>query len=108
MSPLRKAHLHARGSIFVMLLLAAASCFGALVPTDLTCEYRKDPLGIDNPKPRLSWKLVGDQEKRGQEQDGWQVLVASSMENLDAGRGDLWDSGATPFSPASGPVTGSF
>jgi alpha-L-rhamnosidase len=47
-----------------------------------------------NPKPRLSWKLVGDQEKRGQEQAGYQVLVASSMDNLNAGRGDLWDSGA--------------
>ena len=101
-----KTHLTACGSIFVMLLLAAASCFGALAPTDLTCEYRKDPLGIDNPKPRLSWKLVGDQESRGQKQDGWQVLVASSMENLDAGRGDLWDRGVVRDSESQHRVYG--
>jgi alpha-L-rhamnosidase len=61
---------------------------------DLTCEYRTDPLGIDNTKPRLSWKLVGDPQTRGQEQTGYHVIVASSVANLDAGRGDLWDSGA--------------
>ena len=28
---------------------------GVLSPTDLRCEYRDDPLGIDVPSPRLSW-----------------------------------------------------
>ena len=27
---------------------------------DLRTEYRTDPLGIDAPRPRLSWKLAGD------------------------------------------------
>ena len=30
----------------------------ALTPTDLRCEYLKDPLGIDLPKPRLSWVQI--------------------------------------------------
>ena len=30
---------------------------GLLPPTDLRCEYRKNPLGIDALKPRLSWRL---------------------------------------------------
>lgn len=77
----------------MLLFCAAPVCFGALTPTDLRCEYRKDPLGIDNTEPRFSWKLNDTERKRGQEQGGWQVLVSSSMENLDAGRGDLWDSG---------------
>lgn len=33
---------------------------------NLKCEYLVNPLGIDEPKPRLSWTLESDQ--RGQKQ----------------------------------------
>jgi len=59
--------------------------------TDLRCEYRVDPLGIDVVKPRLSWVLESNQ--RGQKQTAYRVLVASSPKGLEAGKGDLWDSG---------------
>jgi alpha-L-rhamnosidase len=55
----------------------------------LRCEYRIDPLGIDQTKPRLSWIVTSSQ--RGQKQTAYQVLVASSQEKLDANNGDLWD-----------------
>ncbi len=29
---------------------------GALVPGDLRCEYMVNPLGIDETRPRLSWR----------------------------------------------------
>jgi alpha-L-rhamnosidase len=60
----------------------------------LTCEYLVDPLGIDAVQPRLSWKIEasGDAVK-GQLQTAYQVLVASSPEQLAADKGDLWDSG---------------
>ena len=29
-----------------------------LAVADLRCEYLTDPLGIDTPNPRFSWKLV--------------------------------------------------
>jgi alpha-L-rhamnosidase len=53
-----------------------------------------DPLGIDNPRPRLSWKIVDSEKTRGQRQTGYQVLVASSLEKLNQDVGDRWDSGA--------------
>jgi hypothetical protein len=28
-----------------------------VVPDQLRCEYRENPMGIDSGKPRLSWKL---------------------------------------------------
>ena len=28
-----------------------------IAPAELRCEYRSDPLGIDAPRPRLSWAL---------------------------------------------------
>jgi alpha-L-rhamnosidase len=62
-----------------------------LQPTQLTCEYRTNPLGIDVVQPRLSWLLESDE--RGQRQTAYQILVASSPEQLGDDQGDLWDSG---------------
>src|SRR4051812_45937461 len=58
---------------------------------DLRCEYRTASVGIDNPRPRLSWILSSD--VRGQRQSAYQVLVSSSADWLAADQGDLWDSG---------------
>jgi len=65
----------------------------------LRCEYLEDPLGIDVAKPRLSWKLQVSGLKsqpsmeRGIKQSAYQILVASTPENLAKDQGDLWDSG---------------
>ncbi len=63
----------------------------AMTPTQLQVEYRANPMGVDTPKPRLSWLLVSPE--RGQRQTAYQVLVASSPQILAEDRGDLWDSG---------------
>jgi len=57
----------------------------------LKCEYLDNPLGIDILNPRLSWILESDQ--RGQKQTAYQILVAESIEQLNTGNADLWDSG---------------
>ena len=62
-----------------------------VVVTALKCEYATNPLGIDQLEPRLSWELQSDQQ--GQRQTAYQVLVASSLENLQNNRGDIWDTG---------------
>ncbi len=64
---------------------------GLLAPLDLRCEYRRDPLGIDALRPRLSWALAAD--ARAQVQSAYRVLVSGSPRLLDIDRGDLWDSG---------------
>ncbi len=58
---------------------------------DLRTEYLKNPLGIDVVKPRLYWVLASG--VRGQRQTAYRVLVADSPEKLNAGTGNLWDSG---------------
>jgi alpha-L-rhamnosidase len=58
---------------------------------ELRCEYLSNPLGIDVPKPRLSWTLSPAANVRGQ--SAYRVLVASAPEILGQDRGDLWDSG---------------
>ena len=57
----------------------------------LKCEYRNNPLGLDTPQPRLSWRL--ESTERGQRQTAYQVLAATSPEFLSKEKGDLWDSG---------------
>jgi alpha-L-rhamnosidase len=75
-------------------LLALASLHATEV-ADLRCEFRKDPLAIDAPRPGLSWKLeTGDlKPERGIRQTAYQILVASTPEILAKDQGDLWDSG---------------
>jgi alpha-L-rhamnosidase len=70
-------------------------CFAAaaLKPTDLRCEYLREPSGIDRMCPRLSWILEAASADRGQFQTAYQVLVAASLENLKSDVPDLWDSG---------------
>jgi alpha-L-rhamnosidase len=62
-----------------------------LTASTLRCEYRTNPLGLDEPRPRLSWTVSSD--RRAQRQSAYRILVASAPGLLSQGRGDLWDSG---------------
>ncbi|HEY9076046.1 MAG TPA: glycoside hydrolase family 78 protein [Anaerolineaceae bacterium] len=61
--------------------------------SQLTCEYRINPLGIDVLQPRLSWQMQCN--RRGAYQKSYQVLVAPTQHDLQAGTNILWDSGQT-------------
>ena len=62
-------------------------------PSGLRCEYLENPLGLDVPQPRLSWRMETAGAVRGKRQTAYRILVAGSEESLATGRGDLWDSG---------------
>ena len=64
---------------------------GGITATELSCEYATNPLSVEATQPRLSWVLSS--ALRDQQQSAYQILVASSKENLAADRGDKWDSG---------------
>jgi len=74
-----------------LLVAALCSTGHGLTPSALRCEYLTDPLGIQEEAPRLSWIVAS--EERGQAQSGYEVLAASSPEQLAQDRGDLWASG---------------
>jgi alpha-L-rhamnosidase len=71
-----------------------------LRPVGLRCEYRVDPLGIDERAPRLSWAL--ESEGKGQVQSAYRVLVARSEEDLESEENLLWDSGRVESSRSVG------
>jgi len=79
-----------------LMLLCLLSCGKAtppcgIAPIDLRCEYRAGPIDVESPKPRLSWVLQSG--IRAQRQTAYRILVAGSRELLEAGDGDLWNSG---------------
>ncbi len=59
--------------------------------SDLRCEFATNPLGIDARQPRFSWIL--EHFERGQHQTAYQIQVASTLEQVENGIADLWDSG---------------
>ena len=77
----------------VFIMLAGISVMASATPLHLRCEYRQNPLGIDTPEPHLSWQ--SDNSERNWKQAAYQILVASSVDLLRAGRPDVWDSGKT-------------
>jgi alpha-L-rhamnosidase len=62
--------------ILLAFSAVAGNLLAATVPTQLRCEYRENPLGVDVARPRLSWQLTEGK------QTAYQVVVDG-----------LWDSG---------------
>ena len=58
--------------------------------TNLRCEYKSKPVGIDVTNPRLSWELVST--ARGTMQTAYAVRVAASVADLTKKK-LIWDSG---------------
>ena len=62
--------------------------------SNLRCEYRVDPLGIDSANPRLEWKYKTNiSPERGLSQSAYEVIVSSAPTLLAENKGDLWASG---------------
>ncbi len=62
-----------------------------LTPYGLTCEMLDRPLGLDEPSPRLSWKLSS--ARRGDAQTAYRLTVALRPDDLDHPDRLLWDTG---------------
>ncbi|HWQ92883.1 MAG TPA: family 78 glycoside hydrolase catalytic domain [Clostridia bacterium] len=79
------------------LLLGLGCTWGvsaAMLVEELRCESLENPEAINTVTPRLRWQMrPSSKSARGERQTAYQVLVASSLKQLQAGRGDLWNSG---------------
>ena len=77
--------------VFAVLLLTSTALLHAGEPGGLRCGDLINPLGVDEPQPLLTWAMTS--VLRGDRQQAYQVLVASSEALLKNDQGDLWDSG---------------
>jgi alpha-L-rhamnosidase len=87
----------ASGWICVALLALAAATAAKETPgkpvrvSDLRCESKQDPVGIDARQPHLSWRISGD--RRGILQKAYEVRAAASPQDLKGGENLLWSTG---------------
>ncbi|MGH2947911.1 MAG: family 78 glycoside hydrolase catalytic domain [Solirubrobacteraceae bacterium] len=94
----------AAASCLILALVAVPAADGrkpaqgtaTMAVTDLLTEYAREPLGLDERRPRLSWIL--ESSTRGQAQTAYRLQVATSRELLLAARPDVWDSGTVESS----------
>lgn len=70
---------------------SSVSSEGDLILYNLCCEYKKNPLGIGESVPRLSWKSSSG--KRGVIQEAYRILVSTNEKKLAEDDGEIWDSG---------------
>lgn len=73
-----------------MLLVASGAVNAQLKVVNLTCEYLKNPLGIDIQNPRFFWQV--ESEANSRRQSAYRILVATSRENIEKNVGDVLDS----------------
>ena len=59
--------------------------------SNLLCEYRKNPIAIDQSNPRLSWLLQSTE--RNVLQTNYQILVSDDSLLLVKNQGNIWNSG---------------
>lgn len=60
-------------------------------PVNLVCDYLVNPLGVDNPLPRLSWML--NDVRNGARQTAYQLVIGGDSLKVTDGKGEIWDSG---------------
>ncbi|SHI30891.1 hypothetical protein [Algibacter luteus] len=75
----------------VIYLWCLCSAAQAIQVKDLKCESQSNPTGITLARPSFSWTFIGNDIS--QEQGGFRVMMATSIEKLKYP--DLWDTGPT-------------
>ena len=75
--------------VLVIALLMQTSY--ALQVTNLKCEYKVNPVGMDVTKPRLSWILESDDTNVIQ--TNYSIRVAESLKDVKAGKNLVWETG---------------
>jgi alpha-L-rhamnosidase len=61
-----------------------------LVVTNLCCEYKQNPIGVDVPNPKFSWELQSQQ--KNVLQTAYRILVSDDSLLLQKNIGAVWDS----------------
>ena len=76
------------------ILLSVQGLYAGISPVNLRCGSWQNPLGIDDPNPRLSWQVVTtNATERAHSETAYEIQAASSPALLAANQPDLWDSG---------------
>ena len=77
--------------LFVLIsCITTALCQNTLIVTELKCENKVNPMGIENKNPRVNWILKSTE--RNQIQSAYRIIVSDNSESLKQNIGNIWDS----------------
>lgn len=77
--------------LFPLFLATTISSFSQLIPEDLRCENKANPLGINEVNPHLSWVLAST--SRDQRQGAYEIIVDDDPQNIQQQKGNVWATG---------------
>lgn len=77
-------------SVIAMLLTFGIYAQNLVTVTNLKCESKVNPSGIEAKNPRLSWEI--NSTERNTYQSAYHILVSDSPEKLKDNIGNIWDS----------------
>ncbi len=94
-----------------LFTLISVALMAQPVVKSLKADYKTNPMGIDNPKPMLSWIIQS--ESMNTIQDSYEVRAALSDKDVAKGKNLLWESGKVESSQSihvkyGGPPLNSF
>ena len=69
-------------------------------PVGLRCESLAEPLGVDEARPQLSWRLTD--ARQGARQTAYEIEVYSRKPAGPQGKADVWDSGRVASGVSAG------
>ena len=75
-------------SSLCFLLAMTVNLFGQSSVTSLKTDYKVNPVGIDNPKPKLSWIIQSDQMNTMQA--SYEIRAALNKRDLEKGKNLVW------------------
>ena len=76
--------------LFTLSLFLRLALFAQTLVSDISCDYRNNPFGVDVSHPVLSWELLSSQ--RNTNQTAYRILVSDQRSLLEINKGDIWDS----------------
>ncbi len=80
-----------RWIVLFVLCAAGTNAYAQLTVFETACEYRLNPIGIDEERPRLSWKLSSD--ANNVKQAAYEIRISNTSNNLLNGNNINWESG---------------
>ena len=85
---------------FLTYVISALFCLSitgknTVTQQNISCktEHLENPIGIDNPTPRLSWRIDG--KRQGIAQTSYKIVVGTDSLAIIKGKGEMWDAGMT-------------
>lgn len=85
--------------VLCLVLDSAAANQPPSAPTGLLLDLLADPLGVENPNPRMSW-IVNDADS-DEYQTAYQIVVFDHLEEAASDKNIMWDSGKVESSESS-------